>query len=73
MKTATHFGPMSSFTLCLTELLGQEIMASNDWKGIAEVCLIPGNYLFWKGNFFKHVWIRPHAMLLLTQPLQMIC
>lgn len=50
-QAATAYGPMVLCALGLIELLGQEIMAPNDWKPKAG--LSPWDYLLWKQIYFE--------------------
>jgi hypothetical protein len=51
-QACTVYGPTVPFTLRLLQsVVGDTAMTPDNWRGLAKVCLTPGDYLLWKTGF----------------------
>jgi hypothetical protein len=47
-QACTMYGSTAPFMLGLLQSMAESAMPTDDWIGLAKLCLSPGDYLLWK-------------------------
>lgn len=53
-EACDKYGPTAAFTLTILDAMATEALTPADWKALAHACLMGGDYLLWKSEFYEN-------------------